>query len=68
MKERVWYDISDPDGKEWETTKKQDAQKSLLQGGEVIENKIVISHVGATFLRIQTSTPIFLDHFKEGNR
>jgi hypothetical protein len=67
MKEFIIYEITDPEGKEWETVKEMEAQKALIKGCMVFENKRVISHRGVTFSRLVTITQLSLDHFKERN-
>ena len=66
MKEQITYDIIDPDGRQWETNKESEAKKALFKESHVIENKLIISSMGATFIRIATSTPLYLEHFREG--
>lgn len=63
--EKITYEITDPDGKEWETGKVKEVRKALMNGSRAIENKLIISHSGATFVRIFTSTPVYLDYFRE---
>ncbi len=67
MREQISYDVTDPDGKQWETRKAKEAQKALFNGSRVIENKLVVSHVGATFVRLFTSTIVCPEHFREGD-
>ncbi len=63
--EKITYEITDPDGKQRETEKEKEARKAALNGSRVIENKLIISSSGATFVRIFTSTPVYMDHFRE---
>ena len=66
MKEQITYEITDPDGKQRETKKKHEARKALFNGSSVIENKLIISLEGATFIRLFTSTQMCSEHFREG--
>ncbi|MDR1484231.1 MAG: hypothetical protein LBT09_05365 [Planctomycetaceae bacterium] len=65
--EKITYEIIEPDGREWDSEKEEDAFNALVRGCRVCENKKIISNLGITFIKINTITLISLDHFRERN-